>query len=109
MRSYYTLFAASLLVCSLSASAEACNASKLARDSVRAIALISDRSMISDLVGGLDQHNDDQQSFRIWANYRAFNYSDEYYVTVSNKECRVTLFKLTESKLPVKEGDLTGS
>jgi hypothetical protein len=79
------------------ASAQECYGPKLARDAVRAIALISDRAMITDMVGGSDGH--------IWANYRNHGYSDHYLVRVDSRACRVLELRIIETNVPIKEGD----
>jgi len=76
-----------------------CYGPKLARDAIRAIALVSDRSMITDMVG----HCPD--ACEIWANYRNLNYSDRYEVVVNEKDCRVISLKLTGANLPVQNSD----
>ena len=81
-----------------------CDTSKIARDAIRAIALISDQAMITDLVGGAIEIGE-QTSYRIWANYRNHGYSDKYEVTVDNDGCRVISLHLTGRNLPVQNGD----
>ena len=76
-----------------------CYGPKLARDAIRAIALISNRSMITDMVGGCPDTCD------ISANYRHHGYSDRYEVVVDEKECRVISLKLTGAHLPIQSGD----
>lgn len=74
-----------------------CNEAKIARDSIRAVALISNQSMITDLVGGCDS----DLICEIWANYRNHGYADKYQIKV--RECRVESFELIAKKLPVKD------
>lgn len=74
-----------------------CYGPQLARDSVRAIALVSGRSQISDMVGGCAGN-----TCQIAANYRAANYSDLYQVSFSETECRVLSLKLLASNQPIQ-------
>ena len=87
-----------ILALSFSASSYAgCHTGKLARDTVRAIALVSDMSMITDIVGGCPS------VCNIWANYRNHGYSDYYTVQIDENSCRVTELKLIEAHQPVKD------
>lgn len=88
------VLALALLVSPQFAFAQGCYGPKLARDAVRAVALISDRSMITELVGG-GEH--------IWANYRHHGYSDHYQVKVDEASCRVLELRLLEAGGPIKE------
>lgn len=92
-------FIGSVLLLSSIASAE-CYTSKIARDAVRAVALVTNRAMITDLVGGYDGG-----AFTIWANYRNHGYADKYEVKVEPKTCRVISLNLLGHDLPVKDGD----
>lgn len=89
------------------ASAQDCYLPKLMRDAVRAVALVSDRSMITDIVG--DASGD------LWANYRYHGYSDHYQVKADAKSCRILSLVLVEANGPIKEpsevaiGDGSGS
>ena len=74
-----------------------CFVSKLARDSIRAVVLVSDQAMITDMVGGC------HKGCEIWANYRNHGYSDKYFVQVDEKSCRITKLKLIRANLPIKE------
>lgn len=74
-----------------------CNGVKIARDSIRAVALVSEQFMITDLVGGCDG----DLVCEIWANYRNHGYADKYQIKVSS--CRVESFELIAKKLPVKD------
>lgn len=85
---FLVLFSTSL------ARAESCYGPKLARDAIRAVALVSNRSMITDMVGGADE---------VWANYRNHGYSDHYRVTVDAGNCRVLELKLLSAGEPIKE------
>ncbi|MBF0205931.1 MAG: hypothetical protein HQK53_03495 [Oligoflexia bacterium] len=80
-----------------------CYTPKIARDAIRAIALISDRAMITDLVGGLVSSVSNQDSYVIWANYRNHGYSDKYEVIIESRECRVLMLNLVDKNLPIKE------
>lgn len=79
----------------LVASAESCYGPKLARDAIRAIALVSNKAMITDIVGGAGDE--------IWANYRYHGYSDHYQVKIDEKQCRVLELKLIAANEAVKE------
>jgi hypothetical protein len=91
-----------ILVSSSMASAD-CYTAKTARDAVRAIALVSNQSMITDLVGGPLSSGDDADSYQIWANYRHHSYADRYEVSVERKTCRVRLVRLVAAHLPIVE------
>jgi hypothetical protein len=86
-----------LFLFSGSVTAQTCYAPKMARDAVRAIALVTDRSMITDIVGAAVF-----DTYQIWANYRSHGYSDHYRVKVSEKECRVLELKLVTASGPIK-------
>lgn len=88
------LLSALLLCAPISALADSCDGSKLARDAIRAVALVSNRAMITDLVGGGEY---------IWANYRNHGYSDHYFVKVDSSECRLLELKLIAANEPIKE------
>jgi hypothetical protein len=85
-----------LLLLPILAQAQDCYAPKLARDAIRAIALVSDRSMITDMVGGGSGED-------IWANYRNHGYSDHYQVKIDLNSCRVLDLHLVEANGPIKE------
>ncbi len=96
------LILSGLVLTSSLASAE-CDTSKTARDAVRAMALISDRAMITDLVGGTVGGEENVVTYNIWANYRHHNYADNYQVAVQPGKCRVMSLKLLGYDLPVKD------
>lgn len=81
----------------LIAQAESCYGPKLARDAIRAVALVSNRSMITDMVGG--------SGFDIWANYRNHGFSDHYHVVVDSKACRVLELRLVKAGEPIQNAD----
>ncbi len=76
-----------------------CYPPKVARDAIRAVAIVTDRSMITDVVGSCSDR------CQLWANYRNHGYSDHYEVTVESGECRVTSLKLIGARLPIREAD----
>ncbi|OFZ31115.1 MAG: hypothetical protein A2622_00490 [Bdellovibrionales bacterium RIFCSPHIGHO2_01_FULL_40_29] len=75
-----------------------CYGPQLARDAIRALALISNRSQISDLVGGCQK-----TTCKIAANYRQAQYADLYHVTYDEIQCRVTTLTLVTSGMPVQD------
>jgi hypothetical protein len=75
-----------------------CYGPQLARDAVRAIALVSNRANISDIVGGCSQ----EDICQIFANYRSLNYADLYQVKYDQSQCRVTELKLVQSGAEVQ-------
>jgi len=104
MKLFLSIFAFGLWIMPSFAHAD-CYPPKMAQDAVRAIALISDRSQITDLVGGQSSSSPGQQTFRIFANYRYHNYSDKYEVVIDSEKCRVSSFILVDSNLPLQNGD----
>lgn len=99
MRKYYVAVVVLIGISGHQSIAEECYGPKLARDAIRAVALVSNKSMITDMVGNcLDVCN-------LWANYRYHKYSDQYAVSVNEKECRVLNLTLVKAKGPIKEAE----
>lgn len=81
-----------------------CNTPQIARAVIRAIALVSHREMITDLVGGAIDSGE-QSTYSIWANYRYHSYSDKYEVIVEEGSCQLISLRLVERNQPIKNGD----